>query len=42
MKAIYLEAIGKPFTLIEKEKPVAGPGEAIVQVKAAEIGRAHV
>ena len=42
MKAIYLEAIGKPFTLIEKEKPVAGPGEAIVQVKAAALNHRDV
>ncbi|WP_299824317.1 zinc-binding dehydrogenase [uncultured Pontibacter sp.] len=42
MKAIYLEAIDKPFTLIEKEKPVAGPGEAIVQVKAAALNHRDV
>ncbi len=42
MKAIYLEAIGKPFTLIEKEKPTAGPGEAIVQVKAAALNHRDV
>jgi zinc-binding alcohol dehydrogenase/oxidoreductase len=42
MKAIYLEAINKPFVLIEKEKPVAGPGEAIVQVKAASLNHRDV
>ena len=42
MKAIYLEAIGKPFILIDKEKPVAGPGEAIVQVKAAALNHRDV
>jgi zinc-binding alcohol dehydrogenase/oxidoreductase len=42
MKAIYLEEIGKPFTLIEKEKPTAGPGEAIVQVKAAALNHRDV
>ncbi|MDX5481606.1 MAG: zinc-binding dehydrogenase, partial [Hymenobacteraceae bacterium] len=42
MKAIYLEDIGKPFTLIEKEKPNAGPGEAIVQVKAAALNHRDV
>jgi zinc-binding alcohol dehydrogenase/oxidoreductase len=42
MKAIYLEAINSPFTLIEKEKPVAGPGEAIVQVKAAALNHRDV
>ncbi|MBC5993499.1 quinone oxidoreductase family protein [Pontibacter cellulosilyticus] len=42
MKAIYLEAIGKPFVLIDKEKPVAGPGEAIVQVKAAALNHRDV
>lgn len=42
MKAVYLEDINKPFTIIEKEKPVAGPGEAIVQVKAAALNRRDV
>lgn len=42
MKAIYLEAIGAPFTLIEKEKPTAGPGEAVVQVKAAALNHRDV
>ncbi|MEJ8801385.1 quinone oxidoreductase family protein [Pontibacter sp. H249] len=42
MKAIYLEAINKPFTLIEKEKPSAGPGEAVVQVKAAALNHRDV
>ncbi|RAU82310.1 zinc-binding dehydrogenase [Pontibacter arcticus] len=42
MKAIYLESINAPFTLIEKEKPVAGPGEAIVQVKAAALNHRDV
>ncbi len=42
MKAIYLEAINSPFTLIEKEKPVAGPGEVIVQVKAAALNHRDV
>jgi zinc-binding alcohol dehydrogenase/oxidoreductase len=42
MKAIYLEAINSPFVLIEKEKPVAGPGEAIVQVKAAALNHRDV
>jgi zinc-binding alcohol dehydrogenase/oxidoreductase len=42
MKAIYLEAINSPFVLIEKEKPVAGAGEAIVQVKAAALNHRDV
>lgn len=42
MKAIYLEAIGKPFELIEKEKPAIGPGEALVQVKAAALNHRDV
>ncbi|MEJ8756131.1 zinc-binding dehydrogenase [Pontibacter sp. H259] len=42
MKAIYLEKINSPFVLIEKEKPVAGPGEAIVQVKAASLNHRDV
>lgn len=42
MKAAYLEAIGKPLTVIDTEKPVAGPGEAVVQVKAAALNRRDV
>jgi zinc-binding alcohol dehydrogenase/oxidoreductase len=42
MRAIYLEDIKSPFVLIEKEKPVAGPGEAIVQVKAAALNHRDV
>lgn len=42
MKAVYLEDINKPFTLIEAEKPVAGPGEVVVQVKAAALNRRDV
>ncbi|TPE43541.1 quinone oxidoreductase family protein [Pontibacter mangrovi] len=42
MKAVYLEDINKPFTIIEKEKPVPGPGEAVVQVKAAALNRRDV
>ncbi|MCC9167664.1 zinc-binding dehydrogenase [Pontibacter harenae] len=42
MKAIYLEDINKPFVLIDKEKPTAGPGEAIVQVKAAALNHRDV
>lgn len=42
MRAIYLEAINSPFVLIEKEKPTAGPGEAIVQIKAAALNHRDV
>lgn len=42
MKAIYLESINSPFVLIEKEQPAAGPGEAIVQVKAAALNHRDV
>lgn len=42
MRAIYLEKIDSPFVLIEKEKPTAGPGEAIVQVKAAALNHRDV
>jgi zinc-binding alcohol dehydrogenase/oxidoreductase len=42
MKAVYLETIGKPFTPIEKDKPTAGPGEALVRVKAAALNRRDV
>ena len=42
MKAIYLEGINKPFELIDTPRPVAGPGEAIVQVKAAALNHRDV
>jgi len=42
MRAIYLESINSPFVLIEKQMPVAGPGEAIVQVKAAALNHRDV
>lgn len=42
MKAVYLDAIGKPFTVIDTEKPVPGPGEVVVQVKAASLNRRDV
>ncbi|PVY43096.1 zinc-binding dehydrogenase [Pontibacter virosus] len=42
MRAIYLEAINSPFVLIEKEKPTAGPGEAVVQIKAAALNHRDV
>ncbi|WP_347158430.1 zinc-binding dehydrogenase [Pontibacter chitinilyticus] len=42
MKAIYLEQIDSPFILIDKEKPLAGPGEAVVQVKAAALNHRDV
>jgi NADPH:quinone reductase-like Zn-dependent oxidoreductase len=42
MRAIYLESINSPFVLIEKEMPTAGPGEAIVQVKAAALNHRDI
>lgn len=42
MKAVYLEDINKPFILIETDKPTAGPGEVLVQVKAAALNRRDV
>ncbi|MCJ8167228.1 zinc-binding dehydrogenase [Pontibacter sp. E15-1] len=42
MKAVYLEAIDAPFTLIDTDRPTAGPGQAIVQVKAAALNRRDV
>lgn len=42
MKAIYLEDINKPFTLIEKEKPTPNLGEVLVQVKAAALNHRDV
>ncbi|WP_018479740.1 zinc-binding dehydrogenase [Pontibacter roseus] len=42
MRAIYLENINSPFVLIEKEKPTPGPGEALVQVKAAALNHRDV
>jgi NADPH:quinone reductase-like Zn-dependent oxidoreductase len=42
MKAVYLEAINAPFVLIEKEKPTAGAGEVVVQIKAAALNHRDV
>ncbi|OKL41818.1 zinc-binding dehydrogenase [Pontibacter flavimaris] len=42
MKAVYLEDINKPFTIIDTEKPTAGPGEVVVLVKAASLNRRDV
>ncbi len=42
MKAVYLEAIDQPFTIIDTEKPTAGAGEVVVEVKAAALNRRDV
>ncbi|QCR25227.1 zinc-binding dehydrogenase [Pontibacter sp. SGAir0037] len=42
MRAIYLENINTPFVLIDKEKPLPGSGEVIVQVKAAALNHRDV
>lgn len=42
MKALNLAGINEPFSIIEKEKPTPGPGEAIVQVKAAALNHRDV
>ncbi len=39
MKAIVLEAADKPLAYKEVDKPIIGPGEALVQVKAAALNR---
>src|ERR1700710_2308822 len=39
MKAIVLEGADKPLILKEVEKPTPGPGEVLVQVKAAALNR---
>ncbi|MBS1532484.1 MAG: zinc-binding dehydrogenase [Bacteroidetes bacterium] len=39
MKAIVLEAAGKPLVLKEVEKPNLGPDEALVHIKAAALNR---
>ncbi|MFI5160205.1 MAG: zinc-binding alcohol dehydrogenase family protein [Sphingobacteriales bacterium] len=39
MKAIVLEAAGKPLTLKEVEKPTLQAGEVLVQIKAAALNR---
>src|ERR1700761_9748969 len=39
MKAIVLEAADKPLAWKEVAKPVAGPGEALVQIKTAALNR---
>ena len=39
MKAIVLEAAGKPLAWKEVEKPTLAPGEVLVQIKAAALNR---
>ncbi|WPU94978.1 zinc-binding dehydrogenase [Mucilaginibacter sabulilitoris] len=39
MKAIVLEAAGKPLICKEVEKPALAPGEVLVQIKAAALNR---
>jgi len=39
MKAIILEAADKPLAYKEVDKPTVGPGEALVQIKAAALNR---
>src|SRR5471030_3359278 len=39
MKAIVLEAAGKPLILKEVDKPDSKPGEVLVQIKAAALNR---
>lgn len=39
MKAIVLEAADKPLVFKEVDKPTLGPGEALVQIKAAALNR---
>jgi NADPH:quinone reductase-like Zn-dependent oxidoreductase len=39
MKAIVLEAADKPLVLKEVDKPTLGPGEVLVQLKAAALNR---
>ena len=39
MKAIVLESIENPIVYKEVEKPIAGPGEVLVKIKAAALNR---
>lgn len=39
MKAMVLEAIGRPLKLIERELPSPGPGQALVEVAACAVCR---
>ena len=39
MKAIVLEGADKPLILKEVDKPVPGPGEVLVKIKAAALNR---
>jgi len=39
MKALVLESADQPLAYKEVDKPVAGPGEAVVQLKAAALNR---
>ncbi|MCC9138189.1 zinc-binding alcohol dehydrogenase family protein [Pontibacter silvestris] len=42
MKAVSLEDIGQPVKVIDKDKPSAGKGEVLVQVKAAALNHRDV
>src|ERR1700761_7171719 len=39
MKAVVLESAERPIVYKEIDKPVLGPGEALVQIKAAALNR---
>ena len=41
MRAIQYTA-ARQFSVAELEKPVPGPYQVVIRVKACEIGRAHV
>ncbi|RZJ24486.1 MAG: alcohol dehydrogenase, partial [Flavobacterium sp.] len=42
MKAIIQSALHQPAQFVDVETPVAGPGEVIVQIKAAAINHRDV
>lgn len=42
MRAIVLDGIGRPVAVRDVEKPVAGPGEAIVKIAAAALNHRDV
>ena len=39
MKAMVLEAVGRPLRLVEREMPRPGPGQVLVEIAACAVCR---
>ena len=39
MKAMVLEAVGQPLRLVEREMPIPGPGQVLVEIAACAVCR---